>query len=857
MNPGHTHPRGNAFTSRDRSRRSGAGLWLVICAGLITLAAIGRGATVTVQIFDYYFTPTNITVQPGDTVTWINRSGTAHDTTQYDPATQDGFLWMSDVFGRGESFSFTFSNPGVFPYICATHFFTHPEQTGTVTVAQMNLAPSVHITAPASNASFTVSSTFTVTAGATDSDGNVVSVQFFANGSPIGIGQPPDFTAQVSGLPAGGYNLTALATDNGNATTLSDPVPITIVENTPNTFPLAIAVSPADAGTVTVDPPQPQGGYNAGATVTLTAVPNSGFSFSNWTGSASGSQNPLTITMNSAMSVTANFTAVPTVTHTLAVSANPADGGSVQVSPAANGANGSYVEGTVVTLTASAGANHAFAGWTGAVEAATNPLVLTVTADLSVSANFTNTTVPTHVLTLVTNPPGGGSITAAPAPNGSGGGYLEGTVVLLTATAAAGNSFSGWSGAAAGTEAQVSVTMDADKTVTASFAAIPVTNYVLTLVTNPARAGSISASPTPGPGGTYRAGTTVTLTATGAGTNIFTNWSGAVTGSSNRISLVMDSDKSVTANFVPLIPPIPPRYTLVVSSSPTNAGTVTVNPLAGTNGTYSSNTTAALAAIANHGFRFAHWSGASSSTNNPIVITMTGDKSVTAVFEDLPAVDFSTLAGAYNGLIVDGRSVSAATAGSLNVRLSASGAYRGIAVLGGIRQFVAGQFDRFGYAPFTLRRGSLSGSLQIDAAGTKMTGTLTDGKKAPDVLLYRTGMATNAAALAGTYLLSIAPTNAVQRAGTVTMTLSPRGLVRIHGTLGDATPFAERTALTPDGRVSIMAVLYGGRGVLAGWLDLSPEAVTGNVQWVRPPNSRSHEFPDGLAIEVPVTGQRQ
>ncbi len=55
--------------------------------------------------------------------------------------------------------------------------------------------------------------------------------------------------------------------------------------------------------------------YPAGTQVTLTPVPTSGYAFTSWGGDVSGSANPLTVTVNSAMNITANFTAVPGTTR--------------------------------------------------------------------------------------------------------------------------------------------------------------------------------------------------------------------------------------------------------------------------------------------------------------------------------------------------------------------------------------------------------------------------------------------------------------------------------------------------------------------------------------------------------------
>ncbi|MDB6108883.1 MAG: Fibronectin type domain protein [Pedosphaera sp.] len=58
-------------------------------------------------------------------------------------------------------------------------------------------------------------------------------------------------------------------------------------------------------GTVSVTPNQ--AGYAPNASVTVTATPTYGFDFTGWSGSATGSSNPLSLTMNSNRAVTANF----------------------------------------------------------------------------------------------------------------------------------------------------------------------------------------------------------------------------------------------------------------------------------------------------------------------------------------------------------------------------------------------------------------------------------------------------------------------------------------------------------------------------------------------------------------------
>jgi len=70
--------------------------------------------------------------------------------------------------------------------------------------------------------------------------------------------------------------------------------------------------------------------------------------------------------------------------------------------------------------------------------------------------------------------------------------------------------------------------------------------FTLTTSVNPPGAGTVSLSP---PGGTYDSGTSVTLTALAASGYSFDDWSGDASGTSATVSVTMDSNKSVTANF--------------------------------------------------------------------------------------------------------------------------------------------------------------------------------------------------------------------------------------------------------------------------------------------------------------------
>jgi uncharacterized repeat protein (TIGR02543 family) len=149
-----------------------------------------------------------------------------------------------------------------------------------------------------------------------------------------------------------------------------------------------------------------------------------------------------------------------------------------------------------------------------------------------------NTSGPTHTLTTALSPSAGGTISPAAGDHT----YAEDTVVDITATPNAGYTFSTWSGDCSGSGA-CQVTMDADKSVTANFTAVP--THVLTTAVSPSGGGAIN----PAAGDhTYNQGDVVTISATPNSGYTFSGWSGACTGTGS-CSVTMDADKTVTATF--------------------------------------------------------------------------------------------------------------------------------------------------------------------------------------------------------------------------------------------------------------------------------------------------------------------
>jgi uncharacterized repeat protein (TIGR02543 family) len=140
-----------------------------------------------------------------------------------------------------------------------------------------------------------------------------------------------------------------------------------------------LTISAATGGTT--DPSPGTYTHDYGTQVSITAKANSDYRFSSWSGDASGTSNPITITMDSNKSITANFIRQYTLTITAGT------GGTTDPVPG----NYTYDSGTQVTVKATANSGYQFSGWSGAVTGTTNPITVTMDADKSITANFSAT----------------------------------------------------------------------------------------------------------------------------------------------------------------------------------------------------------------------------------------------------------------------------------------------------------------------------------------------------------------------------------------------------------------------------------------------------------------------------------
>jgi len=139
-----------------------------------------------------------------------------------------------------------------------------------------------------------------------------------------------------------------------------------------------------------------------------------------------------------------------------------------------------------------------------------------------------------------------------------------------------------------------------------------------TLTVNEVGGGSVDKDPDQT---TYHYGDVVTMTATANPGWSFAGWSGALSGTNNPDTVTITGSTTVTATFTR------DKYTLTVST--VGSGSVDKDP---NQATYHYGDEVTLTATANTGWTFDSWSGDLISTTNPVTVTMSGSKVITATF---------------------------------------------------------------------------------------------------------------------------------------------------------------------------------------------------------------------------------
>lgn len=228
--------------------------------------------------------------------------------------------------------------------------------------------------------------------------------------------------------------------------------------------------------------------------------------------------------------------------------------------------------------------------------------------------------IPTYPL-VIQSP--GGTVARTPAADLGTNSYLSNVVVTLTATPADGWMFMNWAGAASGTNAETSVTMNQSNFVQAVF------GTTLNLNTNYPQ-GRVETDPATG---IFPYGSTVTLTARPDPGSYFFGWAGLLTNFNNPVTLTVTNASGLTALFASLS-----GNQVSLVALPVNGGSIQANPAFNV---YTNGDVVTLTAWNTSNRVFSHWSGDASGTNNPLSLTLDDSKLVYAHF--VPGVPVSQL----------------------------------------------------------------------------------------------------------------------------------------------------------------------------------------------------------------------
>lgn len=325
-------------------------------------------------------------------------------------------------------------------------------------------------------------------------------------------------------------------------------------------FTLSVT-SPSGQGTVTSDPAGIDcngatdcgASYSYGTTVTLTAVPASGYEFTGWSGAGCSGTAPCHVSMTANRSVTAAYAALPPGNRGLTVIVSGA--GSVRsniggIDCPTTDCTANVAQNTPITLTATPQSGASFLGWSGGGCSGTSlSCTVPMSATVAVTASFS---VVTRSLSVALAGTGTGSVSSAPAGISCGSAcsapFAQNVTVTLTASAGSGSLFGGWGGDCSGT-GTCSVSMSAARNVTATF----VVARTLTVTTSGTGAGTVSSSPAGINCGTdcsqrFADGTSVTLSAAAASGSTFAGWGGACSGTGS-CTVSMTAARSVSASF--------------------------------------------------------------------------------------------------------------------------------------------------------------------------------------------------------------------------------------------------------------------------------------------------------------------
>lgn len=373
------------------------------------------------------------------------------------------------------------------------------------------------------------------------------------------------------------------------------------INDDPSYYTLTATASPTAGGSVTMSPAG--GTYIEGSSVQLTATANTGYNFTQWSDGVT--TNTRTVTVNADASYEAQFALQQ---FTVTTNVTPAEGGSVT-------GGGPYNYGSTATLVATPNAGYEFVEWNDHNTSSTR--IETVTENVTYTATFQ---LQSHAVTVNVDDPSHGTVSG-------GGSYIHGTEATVQAYPAEDYHFLSWSD---GTPTNpYTFTVTEPKSLIAYFEMDEITYYTVTVNSaNPAM-GTVTGT------GSVREGRTTQISATANTGYHFTQWQDGNT--DNPRTITVNGNVTYTASFAPN------TYTITALSADNAMGTVEGG------GQYNYATTATLTAVPETGYRFVEWDD--HTTQNPREVSVTGDATYTASFEQITYTVTATANNAQFGTV--------------------------------------------------------------------------------------------------------------------------------------------------------------------------------------------------------------
>ncbi|MFP3871734.1 MAG: InlB B-repeat-containing protein [Candidatus Aenigmatarchaeota archaeon] len=447
------------------------------------------------------------------------------------------------IGGEGEMINHSYDTPGTYNVSLTATTVDGVNATVTENITVESTPPpyfNVTIDSPAEGAEYLEGKNVTVdyTVENTGNETDTQDIEFYVDDALIdteeGVDLSPDetFHGTFNWTAAEPYGQRDLSVESQNE---SDTVSIQVLEGV--TY-YTLNVNVDGQGSVEKEPDRPE--YEESTEVNLTATPDQGWKFVNWTGDYTGTERNITVTMDGDKSVTAHFQEKGAVIYNLTV--DEEGQGSVEKDPD----QPEYEEGTEVNLTATPDQGWKFVNWTGDYTGTERNITVTMDGDKSVTAHFQEEQDSGYTLTIEVV--GEGEVQKDP----DRANYDEGTEVELEAVPDSGWDFSHWIGDYPAGEQEtktITITMDEDKSLTAYFEDVnQEIEYQLEINID----GQGSTDPSGGTH-TYYAGEMVLVSATPDQGWKFVKWTGDVPAgeeSNEEITTInMDGNKSITAHF--------------------------------------------------------------------------------------------------------------------------------------------------------------------------------------------------------------------------------------------------------------------------------------------------------------------